>query len=104
MAGTFDTKTLLQDLGLNEVNKGTWTGVEFIDIKGEWLSSYSPVDGKELGKVQMTTRESYEKVLDQAEKAFKAWRKVPAPQRGEVVRQIGIELRNKKSLLGKLVS
>ncbi|QDH77927.1 aldehyde dehydrogenase family protein [Echinicola soli] len=104
MVGTFDTKTLLQDLGLNEVNKGTWTGVEYIDLKGEWLSSHSPVDGKEIGKIQMTTRESYEKVIEKAGKAFKVWRNVPAPQRGEVVRQIGIELRNKKDLLGKLVS
>ncbi|WP_200974542.1 aldehyde dehydrogenase family protein [Echinicola sp. 20G] len=104
MEEKFEVKALLEQLGINEVNKGTWTGVEYIDLKGEWLVSKSPVDGKEIGKVQMTSREAYELVMEKAEKAFKVWRKVPAPQRGEVVRQIGIALREKKEALGKLVS
>ncbi|UCS93934.1 aldehyde dehydrogenase family protein [Echinicola marina] len=104
METMFDIKALLEELGVKEINKGTWTGVEYVDLKGEWLSSYSPVDGKEIGKVQETSREAYERVIDRAEKAFKSWRKVPAPQRGEVVRQIGNALREYKSHLGKLVS
>ncbi|WP_215224394.1 L-piperidine-6-carboxylate dehydrogenase [Echinicola shivajiensis] len=104
MEDKFELKALLEELGVKEVNKGTWTGVESVDLSGEWLLSYSPVDGKEIGKVQETSREAYEQVIMKAEKAFVTWRKVPAPQRGEIVRQIGNALREKKSHLGKLVS
>ncbi|GGZ23765.1 aldehyde dehydrogenase [Echinicola pacifica] len=104
MTSAINIKEIFEALELNEVNKGTWTGVDAIDLKGEWLISHSPVDGQEIGKVQMTSRESYEKVITKAEKAFKTWRKVPAPQRGEVIRQIGNELRKKKEALGRLVS
>ncbi|WP_186754089.1 L-piperidine-6-carboxylate dehydrogenase [Echinicola salinicaeni] len=104
MEEKFEIKALLDVLGLKEINKGTWTGVEYVDLKGEWLSSYSPVDGVEIGKVQETSREAYEQVIGRAEKAFKSWRKVPAPERGEVVRQIGNALRENKPHLGKLVS
>ncbi|GAB3667508.1 aldehyde dehydrogenase family protein [Echinicola sediminis] len=104
MEDQFGIKDILKQLNIKEVNKGTWTGVDSVDFKGEWLSSVSPVDGSEIGKVQMTSREGYEAVMGQAEKAFRVWRKVPAPQRGEVVRQIGMALRKHKAALGKLVS
>ena len=71
---------------------------------GELLESYSPVDGKLIGKVKTTTKEDYEKVMEAATSAFKTWRLMPAPQRGEIVRQFGDKLREKKEALGKLVS
>ena len=68
------------------------------------ISSYSPVDGKLIGKVTTTSREDYDRVIDTAQAAFKEWRKVPAPQRGEIVRQFGNKLRELKEPLGQLVS
>src|SRR5690606_26992202 len=67
-------------------------------------ASYSPVDGQLIGKVKTTTKEDYEKVMEAATTAFKTWRNMPAPQRGEIVRQFGDKLREKKQALGKLVS
>ena len=93
----------LKELGLAEVNAGTSTGLESSD-SGNYIESYSPVDGTLIGKVSTTTREEYEAVMDKAQEAFKAWRMIPAPKRGEVVRQYGEALRENKDALGKLVS
>lgn len=99
----FGIKEALETLGLKEINEGTSTGsVNFSN--GEIIESYSPVDGKLIGKVKASTKEDYEKVMESATSAFKAWRAVPAPQRGEVVRQFGNKLRELKAPLGKLVS
>ena len=95
----------LAELGLSEVNFGTSTGVEFFGDKTQNLiESYSPVDGKLIGKVTTTTKEEYEKVMAKAEEAFKTWRLVPAPKRGEIIRQFGEALRKYKQALGSLVS
>ena len=64
----------------------------------------SPVDGKNIASVKLATEDDYNKVIKQAQEAFKKWRTVPAPKRGEVIRQIGEALRNKKQELGTLVS
>ncbi|WP_430929203.1 L-piperidine-6-carboxylate dehydrogenase [Polaribacter marinivivus] len=93
----------LQELGLQEVNKGTSTGNLHFS-SGDIIESYSPVDGKLIGKVSTTTKENYEKVMQTATEAFKTWRTKPAPLRGEIVRQFGEKLRVKKEALGKLVS
>ncbi|MDO6673957.1 aldehyde dehydrogenase family protein [Tenacibaculum sp. 1_MG-2023] len=99
----FGIKEALATLGLQEINKGTSTGsVNFSN--GEIIESYSPVDGKLIGKVKASTKEDYEKVMDAATSAFKTWRTMPAPQRGEIVRQFGNKLRELKEPLGKLVS
>lgn len=98
-----EIQEVLQSLGLQEVNNGTSTGsVSFSN--GSILESYSPVDGKLIGKVKTSTAEDYAKAMDQATEAFKSWRLVPAPKRGEIVRQIGQALRDNKENLGKLVS
>ncbi|MBK8622722.1 MAG: aldehyde dehydrogenase family protein [Saprospiraceae bacterium] len=97
-----DTK-FLKTLGLKKQNAGTWTGLKFSESK-QYIVSYSPVDGKKIGEVSVTSKKEYEKVLDTASKAFLAWREVPAPKRGEIVRQYGDELRKYKDDLGKLVS
>ena len=93
----------LKKLGLNEINEGTSTGSNWFS-NGEILESYSPVDGKLIGKVKATTEEDYEKVINSAQEAFKIWRTTPAPKRGEIVRQFGDKLREYKADLGKLVS
>ncbi|MCR9100415.1 MAG: aldehyde dehydrogenase family protein [bacterium] len=97
-----DTK-FLQELGLHTENAGTSTGQNSMD-SGQYIESYSPVDGKLIGKVSQTTREEYEQVMATAQEAFKTWRMIPAPARGEVVRQYGLKLREHKDALGRLVS
>ena len=99
----FGIKEALQALGLSELNKGTSTGSDWFS-NGEPIASYSPVDGEMIGKVTTTSQEDYEKVIDKAAEAFKSWRVLPAPKRGEIVRQFGEELRRLKEPLGKLVS
>ena len=93
----------LKELGVNDINFGTSTGSQQFS-NGDTLESYSPVDGKLIGKVKTTTKEDYEKVLQTASEAFISWRTKPAPLRGEIVRQFGDKLREKKEALGKLVS
>ena len=99
----FGIDTALQQLGLKEINNGTSTGKDWFS-NGEIIESYSPVDGSLIGKVKSTTREDYEKVIGTAQKGFKSWRTMPAPQRGEIVRKFNDELRRLKEPLGKLVS
>ena len=96
---------VLKKLGLQAVNFGTSTGLnDFGNTSQNLIESYSPVDGKLIGKVSVTTKEEYEKVMAAAQEAFKTWRLMPAPKRGEIVRQMGDELRKFKDPLGKLVS
>ena len=103
MADTFGMQEALAQLGLKEMNEGTSTGSNNFS-NGDVLESYSPVDGKLIGKVKCTTADDYEKVMVSATEAFKTWRTVPAPKRGEIVRQFGDKLREHKEALGKLVS
>jgi len=103
MADTFGIKEALVQLGLKEMNEGTSTGSNNFS-GGDVLESYSPVDGKLIGKVKCSTAEDYERVMTSATEAFKHWRTVPAPKRGEYVRQFGDKLREHKEALGKLVS
>lgn len=84
-------------------NPGATSGNERYN-SGNYIVSSSPVDGKVIGKVSGTTKQEYEKIIRSAEDAFKVWRKVPAPKRGEIVRQFGEKLRLVKEDLGKLVS
>ncbi|RNC84682.1 MAG: aldehyde dehydrogenase family protein [Balneola sp.] len=93
----------LKKLGIEGVNAGTSTGQKYLESK-EMISSYTPVDGKKIANVSVTTKEQYDEVVATAEEAFKVWREVPAPQRGEIVRQIGEKLREFKEPLGKLVT
>jgi aldehyde dehydrogenase (NAD+) len=95
--------TFLQKLGLKDKNAGTSTGLKDSD-SGQYIASTSPVDGKLIGEVSQTTREEYEHVIVQAQEAFNTWRTMPAPARGEIVRQYGLKLREYKDALGRLVS
>ena len=103
IAKNFGIDKALTQLGLQEINNGTSTGKNFFS-QGELIESYSPVDGALIGKVKATTKEDYEKVISTATEAFKEWRTLPAPQRGEIVRKFNDELRRLKEPLGKLVS
>ena len=103
VATAFGIEDALKKLGVNEINKGTSTGSNWFS-EGEMISSYSPVDGKLIGKVTTTSKEDFEKVMSTATQAFKSFRNIPAPQRGEIVRQFGNKLRELKEPLGQLVS
>src|SRR5579862_7705270 len=86
----------------------TWPGAhagDWIDNPtGEEIASYNPFDGAELGRVRLAGEKEYEIVAQRAVHTFERWRMVPAPKRGEIVRQIGDALRESKEELGKLVT
>ncbi len=95
---------VLKQLSLSSVNKGVSIGNHWLPDSKKYIISHSPVDGKVIGKVSIASAKDYNTVIESAELAFKEWRTVPAPKRGEVVRQIGEELRKYKEPLGQLVS
>ncbi len=99
-----DFKSVLAELGIEEVNPGVCTGTKWKNTSGKFIESYSPSDGKLIAGVQQCGTDDYTEVIETAKAAFKNWRMVPAPKRGELVRQIGLELRKYKEPLGKLVS
>ncbi len=96
-------QNVLKALGLKEINDGCSTGKNWF-ANGDILESYSPVDGKLIGKIKTATKADYQKAISAAADAFLYWRTIPAPKRGEYVRQFGEKLRAKKADLGKLVS
>lgn len=91
-------------LQIKAVNNGSSTGSHWLTSNGDKIDSFSPVDGKIIASVIAADRNTYETVVQKAEEAFKIWRMMPAPKRGEIVRQIGDALRKNKEPLGKLVS
>ena len=97
-------ENILNNLNIEPKHSGSSSGLNWMDLGGELITSCSPVDGKIIGEVGSSTRQQYDSIMDCALEAFKVWRMVPAPKRGEIVRQFGEELRKNKSNLGKLVS
>lgn len=97
-------KQVLERFGIKEINNGVCTGTKWINTEGDTTTSVSPIDNSEIAKVKNATIEDYETVVKKAEEAFKIWREVPAPKRGEIVRLIGLALREAKDDLGYLVS
>ena len=99
-------KSLLEKLNIQPVNAGASTGVDgwLMDKNGKELISYNPTTGEALATVIQATPESYEKVASAAQTAFLKWRHLPAPKRGEVVRDLGNALREFKEPLGDLVT
>jgi len=104
MTDAFGIRQSLQKIGIKSENLGSSTGMSWLDSGESFLTSYSPADGNLIAKVQTTNPDTYEVIIAQAQLAFEKWRTVPAPQRGEVVREIGNALRDVKADLGKLVS
>lgn len=96
-------KETLQKLGIKDVNPGAYCG-KWLDTQGDLLEVYSPVDDSLLAKVRQATEADYETVAAAAREAFLVWRMIPAPKRGEIVRQLGEEIRLHKADLGRLVT
>ncbi|MEP6949874.1 MAG: aldehyde dehydrogenase family protein [Ginsengibacter sp.] len=94
----------LKNLHIHADNPGVSTGNKWLPASGEKMKSSSPVDGKEISSVSICDKKSYDLVIKTAQKAFIEWRMWPAPKRGEIVRQLGNEIRKNKMDLGKLVS
>jgi aldehyde dehydrogenase (NAD+) len=95
----------MQELGIKENNYGASTGRNWLDTVDQGkLEVMSPVDGKRIASVYLASQQDYDRVVAIGDEAFREWRLVPAPKRGEVVRQIGLELRRQKDALGTLVS
>ncbi|MBB4805445.1 aldehyde dehydrogenase (NAD+) [Chryseobacterium defluvii] len=99
----FGIEKTLKNLGIKEENKGTSVGGKYF-AAGKTIESFSPVDGKLIAKVKTSGESDYDKVIESAQKAFQEFRLIPAPKRGEIVRQLGQKLRTYKDDLGKLVS
>jgi aldehyde dehydrogenase (NAD+) len=104
MKDQFGIRESLQRLGIEQENSGSSTGVKWLESGESFLSSFSPADGSLIAKVQYTNSDAYETIIIQSQVAFEKWRLIPAPQRGEIVREIGNALREVKADLGKLVS
>jgi aldehyde dehydrogenase (NAD+) len=95
----------LKTLGIKKVNYGSSTGLKWNTTKTEGeLKIHSPADGKLIATVYQASKEDYDAVVKKAHEAFLEWRNVPAPKRGEIVRQVGNKLRKYKDPLGHLVS
>jgi len=96
---------ILESLGIEKVNYGAsisnwWSGTENAGV----VESYNPTTGESLGKIYQCSEADYERVIKESEIAFKEWRMVPAPIRGQLIFEMANELRNKKDLLGNLVA
>ena len=98
--------SILKELGINDINHGACTGKNnwFSNTNAKQLKSYNPSNGELIATVSMADESDYDKVIKTSKKAFSDFRKVPAPIRGELVRQMGEALREMKDPLGSLVS
>ena len=102
MSQVAEASEVLEALGLEDKNLGGFSG--------KWLGSgaqlevFTPIDGSRIGTVAQVTEEDYDAIVDAAHEAFLHWRRVPGPVRGDLVRQLGNALREKKSELGALVT
>jgi aldehyde dehydrogenase (NAD+) len=103
IAQQFGMTEALKKLGIKAINEGTSTGQNHFS-NGGMLESFSPVDGALIATVKTSSEADYQKAMAAATDAFKLFRLMPAPQRGEIVRQFGEKLRQNKDALGKLVS
>ncbi|WP_321494602.1 aldehyde dehydrogenase family protein [uncultured Desulfobacter sp.] len=100
-----EVKQILDALGIKSVNYGATTGGSkgWIETKGKALVSYSPINGKPIATVLMAEKQDYDKVMAKAQEVFKTFRMIPAPRRGEMVREISDALRKNKKALGALI-
>lgn len=99
-----EIKEVLDQLGIQAENTGASTGSHWFATRGEKIDSHSPVDGQLIASVHSATSAEYEACILKAQEAFQEWRLIPAPKRGEIVRQLGNKLREYKEPLGKLVT
>ena len=99
-----DLHGVLSRLGIDPINSGAWAGDALDTTGGEQVASINPATGEELARVTLAGKGHYEQVLAAAEDAFGRWRMLPAPKRGEIVRQMGNAMRAHKDDLGRLVT
>jgi aldehyde dehydrogenase (NAD+) len=98
-------KHILDSLGLESVNAGTWSGNEAMSSdSAPLIESINPANGEVIASVRATTADEYEQVVNNARQAYIEWRKIPAPVRGDAVRRVGNALRDNKDALGSLVT
>ncbi|MEL6716159.1 MAG: aldehyde dehydrogenase family protein, partial [Planctomycetota bacterium] len=104
MASTIASKhDFLATLGIQDQNSGAYAG-EWLECTGEVLETRSPATGEVIATVRMATPAEYERVAAAAEEAFRRWRSVPGPKRGEIVRRMGEAMREHKDALGRLIT
>ena len=96
--------TNTDELGLTDLNCGVSAGTRLERPTGGRLTSFSPIDEQPIGDVLEATADDYERVVQTAQKQFLSWGMVPAPKRGEIIRQLAEELRKHKSRLARLIS
>jgi aldehyde dehydrogenase (NAD+) len=100
-----NVKEVLSALGIKEVNSSWSSGQEWSKLKGKNVKEiFSPIDGKKISSIELADEKDYDLIIAKAQNAFEEWRKLPAPKRGEIVRQIGDKLRKYKNPLGILVT
>jgi len=98
-----DLDKILKELEIEPTNPGGSDGEKWYG-SGTEIESISPINGQVIAKVKQVTSDEYNAIVDKAAEAFKIWREVAPPKRGEIVRQLGHALREKKNPLGKLVT
>ena len=95
---------ILAQFNINAKNPGGYIGSESLGSDANTIVSVSPVDGATIASVTPVTPAEYDRIIRKSQEAFTSWRLVPAPKRGEIVRQLGDQLRVHKEALGILVS
>jgi aldehyde dehydrogenase (NAD+) len=104
MADTIVTSPVLERLGIEPENSGA-CGREWIASPGgRIIASVNPAAGQELARVRLASSQDYERIISESSEVFERWRMVPAPKRGQIVREVGDELRAYKDDLGTLVT
>jgi len=99
-----EKEKIFEALELKASLSGANCGEQWFASSGDWMEVHSPSTGELLAEVEQASAADYNKVVGEAMKAFEFWRAMPAPKRGEIVRQFAISLRVKKNVLGRLVS
>jgi aldehyde dehydrogenase (NAD+) len=99
-------KQILEKLNIRDVSPGACTGPDawFEDPQGKELVSSSPTSGKPIAKILQATEKTYAMAMEKSVVSFRTWRMMPAPKRGEVVRNLGLALREFKEPLGELIT
>lgn len=95
---------MLSRLGIEKMNNGASNGTDWLTTEGQVIESYSPADGRLIGTVKQATPADFAVIMTGAGHAFKTWRLIPAPARGEIVRQLANTFREHKEDLGMLIS
>lgn len=101
---TYSQYPFLAELGLKENNLGCYRNGEWVASNGGEVTSINPHNNKPIATTQLASLQNYEECIKAAQSEKARWAKLPAPQRGEIVRQIGVALRDKKEALGAVIS